>query len=74
MTLFFIQFILIFQDTLTKVYSEKWDGVAQSGPVMRVLESNQLIYIVLGVTLIIWSVVLFSLRKLEQRLSKLEQN
>lgn len=71
--LFFTLALYLFQatDTLTKTYSEKWEGV-QSGAGPSVLESNELIYIVLGVSLIIWFVLLAYLFRIEKQLKTME--
>lgn len=49
-------------DTLTQAYSEVWAGqesVEEANAIIAFMYSNDLIYVVLGVTLIIWSVLLF---------------
>ncbi|NIT56377.1 MAG: hypothetical protein GWN00_09135, partial [Aliifodinibius sp.] len=49
-------------DTLTESYSQKWDGTAgldQASSLIQTAASYDLIFIVLGVSLIIWFVLLF---------------
>lgn len=63
-------------DTLTKTYSQKWEAAGemdQAGALIQALASNDLIFIVLGVSLIIWFVLLFFLVRLDKKVSKLEQ-
>jgi hypothetical protein len=73
--LFYSVILLFLQsaDTLTQAYSEKWQGVQSTGG-PSVLESNELIFIVLGVTLIVWFVLLGYLFKIEKQLKTLESN
>lgn len=65
-------------DTLaTGIYSEKWDGVGgieESSGFMQFMASNDLIFVVLGVSLIIWFVLLFYLIKIDRNLARLEKN
>lgn len=63
-------------DTLTQSYSQKWDAAAemeQASPLIQGLASNDLIFIVLGVSLIIWLVLLIFLVRLDKKVSKLEE-
>lgn len=63
-------------DTLTQVYSEKWSGAAEgesTGAFIQFMSSNDLIFVVLGVTLIIWAVLLFFLIRLDKKIGKLER-
>lgn len=63
-------------DTLTQVYSEKWTGAEQAehaNAVIAFMYSNDLIFIVLGVTLIIWFVLLFFLFRVERKVAALEE-
>lgn len=63
-------------DTLTESYANKWEAgnsVADSGPLIQTLASNDLIYIVLGVSLIIWFVLIAFLLRLDTKVGKLEQ-
>jgi CcmD family protein len=62
-------------DTLTTSYSEKWQGVDPStNNVIDFMASNELIFVVLGVTLIIWFVLLVYMIRLDRTLSKLERD
>lgn len=63
-------------DTLTKAYSDNWSGVSGSGDAgafVQFMSSNDLIFVVLGVTLIIWAVLIFFLYRLDTKVSKLEE-
>jgi hypothetical protein len=63
-------------DTLTQSYSQKWDAAGQmdqAGPIMQFMASNDLIFVVLGVSLIIWLVLLFTLFRLDRKVSSLEE-
>lgn len=67
---------LVQADTLTKSYSEKWEGVSESanqGGFVEFMSSNELIFVVLGVSLIIWFVLIFFLIRLDKKVSQLEQ-
>ncbi|MEO1021137.1 MAG: CcmD family protein [Bacteroidota bacterium] len=62
-------------DTLTQAYSEKWSGVdeiEQSGAVVQFMSSNDLIFVVLGVTLIIWFVLLYFVIRVDKKVTDLE--
>jgi hypothetical protein len=62
-------------DTLTSTYGNKWSGAEQldqSNAFIQFMYSNDLIFVVLGVTLIIWLVLLFFLIKVDRNVSKLE--
>lgn len=61
-------------DTLTQVYSDKWSGIngENVNAFIQFMSSNNLIYVVLGVSLIIWFVLLFYLVRLDKKVSKLE--
>jgi CcmD family protein len=62
-------------DTLTQAYSDKWQAMSdlnESG-FIGTMASEGLIYVVLGVTLIIWFVLLFYMFTVDRRLSRLEQ-
>ncbi len=62
-------------DTLTSSYSEKWQGVETSqNTFIDVMASNELIFVVLGVTLIIWFVLLTYMIRLDRKLTKLERD
>lgn len=63
-------------DTLTSSYEGRWDGVEgaeQSSAFIQFMASNDLIYVVLGVSLIIWFVLLFFMVKIDRNVSKLEK-
>lgn len=60
-------------DSLSSAYSEKWDGASGQGAVMDAMASNDLIFVVLGVTLIIWFTLLFFLVRLDRKVSALEK-
>jgi CcmD family protein len=62
-------------DTLTKAYSDIWQPVesSQNSAFINAMASNDLIFVVLGVTLIIWFVLLFYMVKIDRRLGKMEQ-
>jgi CcmD family protein len=71
----FVQSDTTVVDTLTQVYSDKWQAMSdinESGFV-GTMASEGLIYVVLGVTLIIWFVLLFYLFAVDRRLSRIEQ-
>jgi len=62
-------------DTLTKAYSNKWDAASNlqhANSVLKAASSHDLIFIVLGVTLIIWFVLLFFIIRVDKKLGKLE--
>ncbi len=64
-------------DTLTQSYSGKWEGtesIEQSSAFIQLMASNDLIFVVLGVSLIIWFVLLFYLIKVDRNVSKLEES
>lgn len=64
-------------DTLTESYSGKWEGaegVEQSSQFIQIMASNDLIFVVLGVSLIIWFVLLFYIINVDKKLSKLEES
>ncbi len=63
-------------DTLTESYSPKWDGTAgldQASPLIQTAASHDLIFIVLGVSLIIWFVLLFFIIRVDKKVNKLEE-
>lgn len=62
-------------DTLTQAYSDQWSGAAgadEAGAIIQFMSSNELIYVVLGVSLIIWLVLLFFLFRVDKKVTKLE--
>jgi len=63
-------------DTLTQTYSRKWEAMGeldQAGPFIQAAASYDLIFIVLGVSLIIWFVLLFFLVRVDRKVSRLEE-
>ncbi|MBP3192632.1 CcmD family protein [Natronogracilivirga saccharolytica] len=71
-------FVLAFtvSDTLSAAYGDTWEGVQdpEYGNVfMQAMASNNLIFVVLGVSLIIWFVLVAYLIRLEKKLERLEE-
>lgn len=68
-------FLLTVQtDTLTQVYSERWDGYeTDEGWFSSIMTSNDMIFVVLGVSLLIWFTVLTYLFITEKKLSRIEK-
>ncbi|MEX1120999.1 MAG: CcmD family protein [Balneolales bacterium] len=60
---------LFAQDTQFKDY----EGVEEAEGLMGIISSNDLIFIVLGVSLIIWFTLLAFLIKIDKKVTKLEQ-
>lgn len=63
-------------DTLTSSYSDQWDGVSgteEASGFIQFMASNDLVFVVLGVSLIIWFVLLFFMIKVDRNVSKLEK-
>ena len=62
-------------DTLTQAYSDIWQPVeaSQNNAFINAMASNDLIFVVLGVTLIIWLVLLSFMVRIDRRLGKMEQ-
>ena len=63
-------------DTLSQSYGDKWQGAADTetaGAFVSFMSSNDLIFVVLGVTLIIWFVLLFFLIRLDKKVSEIEK-
>lgn len=63
-------------DTLTQAYSEIWAGqesLESTNALIAFMYSNDLIYVVLGVTLIIWSVLLFFMIRVDRKVATLEK-
>jgi hypothetical protein len=63
-------------DTITAAYSDIWDaagGAETAGAFVRFMSSNDLIFVVLGVSLIIWFVILYYLFRIEKKLARLER-
>lgn len=62
-------------DTLSDSYSESWqalEGIEQSSGFIQIMASNDLIFVVLGVSLIIWFILLFFIVKVDRNISKIE--
>ncbi len=63
-------------DTLTQAYSDIWAGnvaVEPANAFIAFMYSNDLIYVVLGVTLIIWSVLLYFMVRVDRKVASLEE-
>ena len=63
-------------DTLTKTYSKKWEAssaLEHASPMVKAAASHDLIFIVLGVSLVIWFVLLFFIVRVDKKIGKLEQ-
>ncbi|MBN2731115.1 MAG: hypothetical protein JXR26_01680 [Balneolaceae bacterium] len=63
-------------DTLSSSYSDKWAGAEsadQAGSLMAAMASHDLIFIVLGVSLIIWFVLLFFIIRTDRKVTRLEE-
>lgn len=65
---------LIAVDPLTQSFADKWSGaeLEQTNAFIKFMYSNDLIFVVLGVTLIIWLVLLFFIFKVDKKVSALE--
>lgn len=58
-------------------YADKWEAgghADQAGIIIQMLASNDLIYVVLTVSLIIWFVLLFFIIRTDRKVSKLEES
>jgi hypothetical protein len=63
-------------DTLTNAYSQKWEGASgfeEANAVIQAAASNDLIFIVLAVSLVIWFVLLFFIIRVDKKVVDLEQ-
>jgi CcmD family protein len=63
-------------DTLSQAYSDSWDGVQgaeETSAFVQFMSSNDLIFVVLGVSLIIWFVLLFFMVRVDRKVTRLEQ-
>tara|TARA_R100001143_G_scaffold52481_2_gene47665 strand:+ start:27766 stop:28035 length:270 start_codon:yes stop_codon:yes gene_type:complete len=63
-------------DSISNSYSERWEGlegIEESSSFIQFMGSNDLIFVVLGVSLIIWFVLIFYMIKIDRNLSKLEK-
>lgn len=64
-------------DTVNSIYSDRWAGVEdgeQTSMFVQFMSSNDLIFVVLGVSLIIWFVLLFFIIRVDKKVSKLEKS
>jgi hypothetical protein len=69
-----IIFLANLADTLYSPYGDKWDGVqADQSSFVSLMTSNDMIFVVLGVSLIIWFSLIFYLIKTEHKLSRIEK-
>ncbi len=62
-------------DTLTRSYSDQWNAMEhldEASGFVRMMASNDLLPVVLGVSLIIWFVLLFFLIRLDRKVGRLE--
>jgi hypothetical protein len=67
--------ILAQTDTLTQAYAEKWEGAeTSSNAFIQFMSSNELSFVVLGVSLIIWFVLIAFLYSVDRSLKRLESN
>lgn len=72
--LFYFILKLVELDTLTQVYSEKWAGPeAEKSFFAEFMTSNDMIFVVLGISLIIWFTLLAYLAKNERKLAAMEK-
>ncbi|MEX0994673.1 MAG: CcmD family protein [Balneolaceae bacterium] len=63
-------------DTLTRAYGDKWEAASnfeEASGFVQMLASNDLIFVVLGVSLIIWFVLLFFMVRVDRKVSRLEK-
>ncbi len=63
-------------DTLTQSYQDQWgalDQIEEASAFVQMMASNDLIFVVLGVSLIIWLVLLFFLVRVDRKVSRLEE-
>lgn len=63
-------------DTLTESYQDQWGAMEQmdqASGFVQMMASNDLIFVVLGVSLIIWFVLLFFLFRVDRNVSRLEE-
>ncbi len=72
-----VTFVVFVSDTLSSAYGDSWEGVRetaeQGNVIMQAMASNNLIFVVLGVSLIIWFVLIAYLIRIEKKLEYLEQ-
>lgn len=63
-------------DTLSSSYGDQWtalENADQSSGFIQFMMSNDLIFVVLGVSLLIWFVLLFFMINVDRKISKLEK-
>lgn len=63
-------------DSISNRYAERWEGlegIEESSSFIQFMGSNDLIFVVLGVSLIIWFVLIFFMVRVDRNLSKLEK-
>ena len=75
LSLFAFIFVTL-SDTLSSAYAESWqgaDGFEGGNVIMQAMASNNLIFVVLSVSLIIWFVLITYLIRLEKKLDRLEK-
>jgi Na+/alanine symporter len=61
-------------DTLTQVYSDIWEGYqANESAFSRLMTSNDMIFVVLGISLIIWFTLLTYLFITDKKINRLEK-
>lgn len=63
-------------DSVSNRYSERWEGlegIEESSSFIQFMGSNDLIFVVLGVSLIIWFVLIFFMVKIDRNLTRLEK-
>jgi len=70
---------MLFQntDTLSQVYDSKWEaseGFEQDSSIIQWFSSNELVFVVGAVSLIIWIGILYYLIRIEKKLSLLEKD
>jgi hypothetical protein len=74
-----ITLLLFFQtsDTLSKAYDAKWEaseGFGQDSSIIQWFSSNELVFVVGAVSLIIWIGILYYLIRIEKKLNLLEKD
>jgi hypothetical protein len=62
-------------DSILFDYSDKWTGVAPEDPnlFIQFMSSNDLIFVVLAVSLIIWFVLVFYLVRVDRKITTIEE-
>ncbi len=63
-------------DTLTDAYSDRWAGAetaSEANMLMQFMSSNDLIFVVLTVSLIIWFVLAYYLVRIDRKIDALEE-